>query len=371
MKTIPLNDLSRITRAEKRNLGKQFKELLNSGNFLNSVNNQVFRAKMSNLIGVKYVLGVASGTDALIIALKAIGCGNDSKVIVTANSGGYAGIAIAAIGGEIILADVDLDDGNMSPSSLENLIDDSVSAVVVTHLFGNPAKIVEIQEICRKNKVPLVEDCAQAIGAEYNGRKLGSFGLISTFSFYPTKNLGGIGDGGAICTNDIKVANLAQSISQYGWSTKKYEIQIQNGINSRLDEVQALTLNYRIQTLEESNQARRHIVERYTKALKGKNSRMLTKFDNGGVCHLAVLAIGDKSNRSVIQNQFLENCIETGIHYPKLDSDQVGFESYIKKEYDLLNSRTLIDKIITIPCFAALENYEIDYVCQTLEQYLD
>jgi dTDP-4-amino-4,6-dideoxygalactose transaminase len=254
---------------------------------------------------------------------------------------------------------------------LENLIDRSVSAVVVTHLFGNPANLFEIQSICDHYAIPLIEDCAQAVGGDIDGKKLGSFGLISTFSFYPTKNLGAIGDAGAICTNNDEIAERIRKLAQYGWGDQKYEIEISGGVNSRLDEIQAMVLNYRFKNLDNHNKRRKEIVKRYTKSLDGKKTSILTKFENGGACHLAVVLIGENMDRLKIKSKLAELNIETALHYPFLDEAQIGLKNIITQNYSLTNSRKLANNLLTLPCFAGMTNLEIDYVCSTLENYFE
>jgi dTDP-4-amino-4,6-dideoxygalactose transaminase len=368
---IPINDLSRLDRKETQSLSKIFTEVIQSGKFLNSIQNEIFTKKLAEYVGVMHAVGLASGTDALKIALISLGCKSKSKVIVTANSGGYATTAAASLDCEVLFADINVDDATMSVASLEKLIDHSVSAVVVTHLYGNPAKIDEILRICNKFNVPLIEDCAQAIGGMYAGKKLGSFGLMSTFSFYPTKNLGALGDGGAICTNDSEIAWAIKSISQYGWSKKKYEIEFEGGTNSRLDEMQAAVLNHRFPSLDTSNELRKNIIERYTNSLANKETKIITKYKDGGVCHLAILVISDGMTRSGIQSKMKELQIETAIHYPVLDIDQTGFKQKIFNVYDLTNSYSITDKLLTLPCFPQMYESEINYVCDVLEKYFE
>jgi aminotransferase EvaB len=199
-----------------------------------------FEAEFAAYNGSCHCVSVANGTDALTLALKAVGVRHSDKVVLVANAGFYGSTAVHAVGAEPIYIDVSRTTRNMDPSELaKSLESTSVSAVVVTHLYGQAADIEIIVAVCDKHKLPLIEDCAQAHGAMVNERKVGSFGTVGCFSFYPTKNLGALGDGGAVITNLESVAQSLRELRQYGWD-KKYRVARSGGQNSRLDEIHGM-----------------------------------------------------------------------------------------------------------------------------------
>jgi dTDP-4-amino-4,6-dideoxygalactose transaminase len=206
----------------------------------------------------------------------------------------------------------------------------------------------------------LIEDCAQAFGANLEGRSVGSWGDASTFSFYPTKNLGALGDGGAISFKDESHLTRARQLSQYGWSNR-YEVSLIGGVNSRIDEIQAAVLLLRLESLNEDNKKRREIISRYQNSLSG-NRRMIHANDDSFVGHLAVMVTTSRDQDSGILNQ---TGVGTGIHYPILDNRQPAWTSIFQGQ-TAPNSETNVEQILTLPCFPKLSESEIDQVCESL-----
>ena len=367
---ILINDLSRSIQANSETLLKKIEEIIKSGKYILGDQNLKFEQEFSKYLQVRYVRGVANGTDALEIALRALGCKKGSKVAVAANAGSYAAVAANSIGCEIIYVDVSMDNCTIKIENLKSVLNSEITALVVTHLYGNVAEVDKIVEFCRNLNIFVIEDCAQSTGASIQDKKLGAFGDISTFSFYPTKNLGAIGDGGAICTNDQDLAEKIKKISQYGWE-KKYDIKTFGGLNSRLDEIQAAVVLEGLKTLDSRNGTRREIVERYSKALVGKKTKILTSFSEGSVCHLAVLLLPSEVDRSEIRAKFESKGVQTDIHYPKLDTEQAGLAISNAGSFILPNSKRLADSILTIPCYPELTFDEIELICKVMEDHLD
>jgi aminotransferase EvaB len=363
---IPINDLTRgIANSEEAAMA--LTRVLRSGYWIHGPDHKAFEIELSEYLDADFVFGVASGTDALEIALRAVGCKRDSKVITVANAGGYTSVAAASIGCEIIYCDVDPIKLLMDPETLAGLLSEEIAAVVVTHLYGNVAPVKRIRELCEPFGIKVIEDCAQAIGASEFGDRVGTIGHIGTYSFYPTKNLGAIGDGGALATNDSEIAQRITELRQYGW-TSKYKIDRAGGMNSRLDEIQAAVLCIGLPKLDSMNQLRRRIVEQYSKALKGSNIRLITAFDPGNVAHLAVLQLPETINRNDFQNCMRALGISTDIHYPILDCDQKGLAAS-RIESQLLNSRRASDSILTIPLFPELSESEVTRIVTALASF--
>jgi dTDP-4-amino-4,6-dideoxygalactose transaminase len=279
-------------------------------------------------------------------------------------------VAANTIGCELIYSDVSITDGNISSENLEVLLNSDIKAVIITHLYGNVAKVDEIAKLCNSLDIALIEDCAQAAGGSVNGKKVGTFGSISTFSFYPTKNLGGTGDGGAVCTDDISLSNKIKKLSQYGWS-EKYKIETFGGMNSRLDEIQAASILDGVKSLDHRNSIRRTIIAKYSDALAGKTSKILTDYSIGSVCHLAIVLLPEGADRDVIRKNFKNDGIQTDVHYPILDTDQSGLGLRDPLKFNLANSNSLAKRIFTIPCFPELTSAEIELICKSLGEKLD
>ena len=212
--------------------------------------------------------------------------------------------------------------------------------------------------------MPVIEDCAQAIGGMSGGQRVGSLGDISVFSFYPTKNLGAMGDGGAIATNNSKYAEVSRKLRQYGWGSK-YRIDIPGGINSRLDEVQAAILRIGLKLVEDLNQTRLRIVQEYKSVLQSSSIQVVTSTEPGNVAHLAVLAYKSESERERGREVFAKHLIQTDIHYPILDSLQVGLP-LSESEDDLQVSISAVKRILSIPLFPGLREDEISRICRAL-----
>lgn len=363
---IPLNDLKRseiISDETKRVIER----VLASGHWVHGPEHTLFEQEFAEFLKIKHAIGVASGTDAIEIALRALGCQRGSTIVNVANAGGYTTIAAKAIGCQVIYCDIKPDDLLIDFESLGNLISRDISAVVVTHLFGNVAEIDKIAKLCREFNVPLIEDCAQAIGASSGGKMVGTFGDIGTFSFYPTKNLGCVGDGGALTTGDTALATKIKSIRQYGWSTK-YDIQLEGGMNSRLDEMQAAILRIGLRKLNKDNERRRKIVAEYRLALQDSEIRLATTGEEGTSPHLAVLLLPAHIERERYRKYLGTLGISTDIHYPILDIHQEGFSTNITSN-TLEITESVSSQIVTIPLFPGLSELEISRIVTAISSF--
>jgi dTDP-4-amino-4,6-dideoxygalactose transaminase len=363
MNSIPLNDLSRISDSDVSLLTGLFQEICTSGNYLKGVRTHELEADISRLFEDRYVVAVANGTDALTLAVAALELPIGAKVAVVPNAGGYATTAVRRLGLFTTYVDVEIDTAQMDPYSLRTslLTDSTIEAVIVTHLFGLCGRIEEIVEICKEFQVHLIEDCAQSIGARVNSKPAGTFGSIATLSFYPTKNLGGMGDGGAVVCSRSEQADLVMKIAQYGWS-ERYKIEILHGFNSRIDEIQAAILSAKIPELEKNNNRRREIINRYSLSLSGQRSML---FENSArfVGHLAIMTTPTR----ISDTKFLElNGVATGIHYPILDYNQPAWIE--SNTISLPHAEDLCSRILTLPCFPGMTNEEVEHVASTLAQ---
>jgi dTDP-4-amino-4,6-dideoxygalactose transaminase len=363
---IPINDLTRGI-AQSEEAAEAITRVLRSGYWIHGPEHAAFEEEFAEFLRIDHVLGVASGTDALEIALRALGCKRGSKIITVANAGGYTPIAAASIGCEVIYCDIDPERLLMDPKALTPLLSKKISAVVVTHLYGNVAPVSEIKVMCQQFGIPVIEDCAQAIGGHEGAFRLGTIGDIGAFSFYPTKNLGGIGDGGALATKNPELAKRVSQLRQYGWGAK-YDIQISGGMNSRLDEIQAAVLRIGLKQVDELNSRRKSIATVYFNALKNSRINLVTSTLQNSVAHLAVLLLPSREKREHFRDSLRLAGIQTDVHYPIFDFDQYGLIGG-KQNLCLPNTVSLGGRIVSIPLFPELKESEVTKIANVLRDY--
>ena len=362
MTIVPINDLSRWDDSERDRINHRIEEVVKSGHFMLGGNTKELESRLSSRLDGMNVMCVGNGTDALAVSILGVGLQAGDKIATAANAGGYATGAILRLGCIPVLIDVDLNTAQMSLNSLSTVLAQhpDLKAVIVTHLYGLMADISAISAITRERKILLIEDCAQAIGASTDSREAGSWGDASTFSFYPTKNLGCLGDGGAVAFRDADDFVRGRRVAQYGWS-ERYVISDLNGFNSRIDEIQAAVLLERIQTLQANNDKRRAIVHQYANALPA-NHKMIWQDDASYVGHLAIV-VGP--SRSHIQQILDAHEVGHGIHYPLTDNSQPAWKK-VFAGVSVPNCDQLATQIVTIPCFPAMTEVEIAQVCTAL-----
>lgn len=361
-----LNDLSRHTKPLEASIEKAIVGVVKSGWFVLGTEVKKFEKDFSTYCGAKNCVSVANGTEALEIALKAIGVQPGDKVACVANAGFYSATAIYACHASPIFVDIDPDSLTMSTESFELVVKSyALKAVIVTHLYGQMADIKAICAIASKYGVTVIEDCAQSHGAKIDDKSAGSFGTVGCFSFYPTKNLGAIGDGGALITSDQDVFEKAKQIRQYGWSSK-YNVNQVGCRNSRLDEIQAAILNVKLGHLDVWNEKRRQIVHRVKdncKNLKKIIFPVSTSKDYVG--HLFIVRT---PNRDALQSHLAKYGIISDIHYPILDYHQVAIADQFKN-FCLPISERENKNILTLPCFPEMTANEVEYLANALIEF--
>jgi len=355
-----MNDLSRGISRDREALNAAFERVLDTGHVVMGPQHSAFQDALASYLGIEFVLGVASGTDALEISIKAVMPAGRHTVVTAANAGGYTSVAARRAGFQLRYADVDSESLCLSLDTLMPSLTDDVGVVVVTHLYGNLTDISDLVEYCHARGIRVVEDCAQAIGATLNGKAAGSFGDIAATSFYPTKNLGAIGDGGAIFTANDEVAARVAQLRQYGWSAK-YHVSIPGGTNSRLDELQAAFLLARLPLLDGFNARRRDIIQRYLAASEYGPLRILPATGAHHVGHLAVALTLDRDD---VRAALAARGVQTDIHFPVPDYAQPGFESELES---LPTTDRVSAEIFSLPCFPELTDHEVQQVCDAIE----
>jgi len=360
---VPMNDLKRGFDSLAGPLQEAAARVLSSGWYVHGPEHQAFEGEFAEYLGVAHCVGVANGTDALEIALKALDPASGSVVVTAANAGMYSGTAIRRAGLTPRYADVDADTLLLTPETVATVLDDDVSVVVVTHLYGRLADVAGIRQVLAARGIALLEDCAQAAGAGTPGSRAGSLGDVAAFSFYPTKNLGALGDGGAVTSRRDDVAERARRLRMYGWSSK-YEVGEDGGRNSRLDEVQAALLRVRLPHLDAWNEARRAVIARYVAAAEGTGVRVLPALGPDHVGHLAVLVTED---RDAAKAALTAAGIQVDVHYPVPDHQQKPFVAdYADVSLPVTEERS--GQILSLPCFPELTSDEIDRVCAALRE---
>ena len=356
---VPMNDLSRGINRDREALVAAFEGVLDTGYVVMGPQHGAFQGALGDYLGVEHVIGVASGTDALELATKATMPAGRRTVVTAANAGGYTTVAAKRAGFDVLFADVDPETLCISLETLAPALTADVGVVVVTHLYGNLTDIVDLVDYCRARGIKVIEDCAQAIGARQDGRAAGTFGDAATISFYPTKNLGAIGDGGAVITSDQEIAASVARLRQYGWSSK-YHVEAPGGTNSRLDEVQAAFLLTRLPLLDGFNERRREIVGRYRDAASGGPIEVLPA---SGPHHVAHLAVALTKDRDAVRRALAERGVQTDVHFPIPDYAQEGFDV---PRAVLPTTDRVVSQIFSLPCFPELTADEVDRVCEAL-----
>lgn len=318
----------------------------------------LFERSFAEYLGATYCVGVANGTDAIELSLKAVGVCKGDRVATVSNAGMYTTIALLAVGAEPLFMDVDLQTRNVTLSEVQRAIDAGAKVVVVTHLYGLAVSQIEsIARLCKSRSVPLVEDCAQAHGALIDGRRVGTFGNVACFSFYPTKNLGALGDGGAVVTNYSEISERVKQLRQYGWSSK-YSVEIAGGRNSRLDELQAAVLSAFLLDLDAANVRRRAIAAQYRASICHPNLQVPAVYGEDYVAHLYVVRA---ARRDALRSHLQAANIGTDVHYPIPDYRQPVFGNRFS-DVCLPNTERLATEILTLPLYPEMSDYEVNKV---------
>lgn len=326
-----------------------------------------FEREFAAFLGVGNCIGVANGTDALELALRALNVGHEDEVLICANAGFYANTALRSIGAKARYVDIDPATLTMSVSKLRRALETSKpKAIVVTHLYGQMADIEALTEIAAAAGLPVIEDCAQAHGAHRGGRRAGSVGTINTFSFYPTKNLGALGDGGAVVCEDDELAQRTRQLRQYGWAAK-YHVAAPGGRNSRLDEIQAAILRAKLPHLEAWNSERRRIARRYNGAFADLPIQCPPSLDHDYVAHLYVVRL---EKRDALREFLASHGVASDIHYPVPDHLQAVNEGE-RQHVDLPITEAACATVVTLPCFPGLSDEQVDHVIATVRLYFN
>lgn len=392
---IPLLDLQKQYEEIKKQTDEAIINILSSGSYIMGHNVKEFEQEFAQYIDVKHAISVGNGTDALVIALKALGIGNGDEVITTPYTFFATAEAISFVGAAPVFADVCLDTYNIDVTKIEEKITKKTKAIMPVHIFGLCAEMDAINDIARKHKLFVIEDACQAAGSEYKGKKAGSLADIACFSFFPTKNLGCAGDGGMITTDNDEFAVICKALRVHGsgemgqraynllnsidaevevdksadntiYNAKKYYNYL-IGHNSRLDEIQAAILRIKLKKLDDYVSKRRKIARFYTERLK-KSEKYITPIEEKDNFHAYHQYILQSDNRGDIINRLTQKGIGTGIYYP--------VPLHLQKCYNLLGympgdmpcAEYLSHRTFAIPVFPELTKNEADYIAEALSE---
>ena len=359
---IPFNDLARHTARYREELQDVIVRVLNAGRYVLGEELDRFETTFASYCGTRFSVGVASGTDAITIALQAAGVVPGDEVITAANTCVPTIVGIEGAGARPVLVDCEETTYTLDPALIEEAITPRTKAIVPVHLYGQCADLDQILGLAQRYGINVVEDCAQAHGAEYDGRRAGSFGLAGAFSFYPTKNLGALGDGGAVVTNDADIAARARLLRNYG-ERERFE-HVLRGRNSRLDALQAALLTAKLKHLDDWNERRRELAGRYSSVLDGSIASVPIEAPRRRhVFHLYVIRV---RQRDRFRRALTDMGVETAIHYPTPVQRQPAYSDLMPVGRSLATSERLAGEIVSLPLYPDLSDDEASRVASAV-----
>jgi dTDP-4-amino-4,6-dideoxygalactose transaminase len=363
---VPFGDSKRAYESIKSELDEAALRVLASGWYILGREVTAFEEAFAAFCGVGHAIGVGNGTEALYLALAALGVGRGDEVITVANAAIYEPLTILQAGARPVYADVDERTHTIEPELLEAAITPRTKAIMPVHLYGRMADMDAIMDVAHRHNLPVIEDCAQAHGARLGGRPAGSIGVCGCFSFYPSKNLGALGDGGMIVTDDVALAAKLRRLRMYGWEKRYYTVD-PGGINSRLDEIQAALLHVKLRHLPNWNDARRRIARRYDQLLAGTGLVLPdAPADESHIYHLYVV---QTKQRDRLQAALKERGIETAVHYPLPAHLQTVYQG-LATPGSLPVTERLAGEVLSLPIYPELTDAEVEAVAAAVRSAL-
>ncbi len=360
MKVPPVNLVGQNAPFEEEFV-EALREILSDGRFVLGPRLRAFEEEFARYVGVAHALGVNSGTDALVLALRALGVGKGDEVVTTPFTF-YATVeAILLVGAKPVFADIDSRTFNLNPEAVREAITERTKVILPVHLYGQAARVEEM----RFPGVALLEDAAQSVGAERKGKKVGSLGDAAAFSFYPTKNLSALGDGGAITTNDPDVADRVRRLRVHCQSDRYVHDGV--GYNSRLDEIQAALLRVKLQHLEEWNGRRRGIARTYTEALK---EVVITPHVDEGNVHVFHQYTIRTEDRDGLRDYLLSRGVGVSVFYPvPIHLQRVLREEFGYREGQFPEAERAAKEVLSLPIYPEMEDWQVEYVIESVKGY--
>lgn len=366
---IPFVDLNAQYLSIKSEIDNAINECIAETNFIKGKAVSIFERSFADYLGVECSMGCGNGTDALEIILASLNIGSGDEVLVPALTWISTAEAVTNVGAEPVFVDIDPQTYTIDFTKIEEKLTKKTKAIIPVHLYGCPADMNEIKKVAEKHGLFIIEDCAQAHGAEYYGRKIGTFGIASAFSFFPSKNLGAFGDGGAIVTNNKDLGDVVRKISNHGQLNEKHKHFI-IGRNSRLDSIQASILNVKLKYLDSWNHKRQQVAAFYISRLSEK-SEFILPFEEQSKKHVYHLFVIRCKHREKLIELLEEKKISWGIHYPNALPFIDPYRYKKHKPEDFINSSAIIRDIISIPIYPELTEEQLNIICDQLLKYND
>lgn len=361
---VPFNTLEPGYRRYREEYIEAATRVMDSGWYVLGKELESFEKEFSNWLGSDYTIGLNSGLDALVLAVRALGIGAEDEVIVPANT--YIATVMGITANKATPVFVEPDEFyNIDSAKIEASISSKTKAIMVVHLYGQSCQMDKIMDISRKYNIPVIEDCAQAHGAAFKGQKIGTFGKIACFSFFPTKNLGAFGDAGAVSTNDPNIARVIKMYRNYG-SEKKYYNEVE-GYNTRLDEIQAALLKVKLSHLNELTEERREIANAYLLGIT--NPKIVLPQTHENATHVWHLFVIRTENRDELAKYLAENGISTQIHYPVPPHLSEAYKCLGKEKITFPVTEGYSDAILSLPLFNGMTGEEVCSVIEKINEW--
>jgi len=362
---IPFVTFKPLEKELDRELRHAFERVYNRSWYIEGEEDKNFEGNFAKFCNTKYCVGTGNGLDALMLALKALDIKEVDEVIVPSNTYIATALAVTYVGATPVFVEPDIKTFNIDPNKIEERITDKTKAIIPVHLYGQPCQMDKIMKIAQKHNLHVVEDCAQAHGAKFNGQVIGSFGDIGCFSFYPGKNLGALGDAGAVVTNNKEIADKVRALGNYG-SDYKYH-HIYKGNNSRLDELQAAFLDAKLPLLDKVNNERRRVANKYLDGIK--NSKIILPFVPNNVEPVwHIFGIRSKE-RDELEKYLNDNGIKTNKHYPIPMHLQECYKDLNIKQGELPIAEEISKTELSIPMYYGMTDEEIEYVIDIINRF--
>lgn len=349
------------------------REAIENGAFVGGTHVDEFEKEFSNFCGTEYSAGVGSGTDALIFALAGLGVGPGDEVIVPANTFIATALAVSHVGATPVFVDVDPDTYLITNENILPALTDKTKAIMPVHLYGNVVDMPKIMNLAKEHDLYVVEDCAQAIGASYDGKHVGSFGDAGCFSFYPAKNLGGLGQGGALVTNNVKIVNKARCLGNVGRKEGSWYEYSDIGYNSRLDAINAIFLRENLKHINKWNSQRKFVAEIYATLLEKLSDKIsVPSVDKSAkhVYHLYELRLKDKQTRDSLQTFLKEQGIYSALHYPVPCHKQEVYKE-LSTTTSLEVTEALADTLLSLPMHPFMTDLDVRKVCEAITVFFN
>jgi len=345
-------------------ISQQIDKVFAGGAFILGPEVSAFECEFSDYINQPFGIGVANGTDALELALRCCDLEPGDEVITVSHTASATPTAILRAGGTPVFIDIEADTFCMNPDLIEPHLSSRTKAIVPVHIYGHPADMERINAIAKKNKIAVIEDCAQAVGSVSAGKKIGAFGDFSCFSFYPTKNLATLGDAGFVCTNSERHFKRLMALRQYGWRERFQSLEL--GLNSRMDELHAAILRVLLPHLDVQNEKRKKVAKRYQDGLSTLPVTLpISRPLNDHVYHLFVVQV---ENRDQLISFLNARNIYPGIHYPKAAHQQAAFSKRVS-EASLPVTESLYERCVSLPIYASMSDTDVDRVIRSITDW--